>query len=75
MIYAQTRIHSREWDENNSLELGDTNGSVNPHQNPGTSVNCKKNDCNSVDYDLPVDQKVEIKESEKIKKYLDRAEN
>ena len=35
-------------------------------------INKKKKNCRQIDVAVPVDHKLEVKENEKIKKYLDR---
>ena len=72
MIYAQPRISPRKWDVQNSLGFWDTNGSPNLGQKtrPSDSKKKKKRNCQIVDYTIPADHSIKLKESEK---YIDLA--
>ena len=59
MVYAQTRICSREWDTQNSLIFLDTNRLPNPGQltRPWT--------CQIVDFPIPADHREKMRGNEK----------
>ena len=78
VIYAQPRICPRErdapsflgfWDTNRSPNLGKTTRSSDIQQKKKK----RKGTCWIVDFAIPVDNRVKIKESEKRVKYLDLA--
>ena len=75
MVHTQTRIRPRKWDESNSLGFWDTNRLFNPSQKNRLRINQKekKTTCYVLYFAVPVDQKVERREGEKIDKYLDLA--
>ena len=74
MVYAQPRICPGEWNTqtpqgfwhaNGSPYLGQTNR---PYNNPQ-----KRRTCRIVDFVVPAEHRVKLKESEKVNKYLDLA--
>ena len=74
IVYAQTRIHPREWDKSNSLEFWDINNNWFLTWNPEFElINKKKRTCHLLNFILWVDHRMKIKESEKINQYLDFA--
>ena len=74
---AQHRIRPRKWNAQNSQRFGDTNGSSNLGQTSRLSDSKKKKKKNRtywiVDFGVPADYKVQLKESETRGKYLDLA--
>ena len=74
MVYAQPRIRPMKWDAQNSLEFWDTNKSSNLRQTTRSS-DCqqKKRSYRIVDFAVPADHRVKLKESKKRNKYLDLA--
>ena len=74
MVYAQHSICPRKWDAQTPLEFWDTNGSPNLSQTtrPYNSQQ-KKRTCEIVDFGVPADHSVQVKESKKTDKYLDLA--
>ena len=62
MVYTQQRIRPGKWDTKTSLVFWDTNGSPN-----------LPNLYRIVDFAVPVDHRVKLKESEKRDKYVDFA--
>ena len=76
MLYAQLRIRPRKWDTQNSL--WDTNRSPNLGQTIRLS-DCQKQQqqqmgiCRIVDFVIPVELKVKLKETQKREKYQDVA--
>ena len=72
MVYAQPRICPREWDAQTPLGFRDTNESPNLGQTTRSYNNQQKKwTCNIVDFAVPADHRVKLKESEKKDKYLD----
>ena len=80
MVYAQTRIRPTQWDAQSSLGFWDTNGSSNLGQTtkPWDSQLQKKERKEKkrrtswrVDFAVPADYKVKLKESKKIDKFQD----
>ena len=65
MVYAQPRIYPREWDEQTPLGFQDKNGSPNFGQ-----MTKKKRTCKIVNFAVPVDHSMKLKEFEKKDKYL-----
>ena len=72
MVYARPRICPGEWDAQTPLRFWDTNGSSNLGQTARPSQQ-KKRIFRIVDFAVPVDHWVKMKESEKKDKYLDIA--
>ena len=76
MVYAQPRICPGKWDALTPQGFWDTNGSPNlrqtirPYNNKKT--NKQKWTCIIVDFAVPADHRVKLKESRKIGKYLAR---
>ena len=81
MVYVQPSIYPGKWDAQNSLGFWDTNGSPNlgqttrlyNHQQKKKKKEKKKRICRIVNFAVPTDQRVKLKESEKKDKYLDLA--
>ena len=71
MVYAQLRICPREWNAQTSLEFWDTNGSPNISQKTRPSDSQQKKRTWIVDFAIPVNHRVKLKESKKQDKYLD----
>ena len=74
MVYAQTSICPGNWDAQTPLGSWDTNGSpdigqTNRHYN--NQQEKKKRSCRIVNFAVPADHRVKLKESEKKDKYLD----
>ena len=67
MVYAQPRIRPGEWDRQNSLVFWDTNESHNLGQTtrPSDRQQKKERTCWIVDFAVPTDHMVKLKESEK----------
>ena len=78
MVYAQPSICPGEWDTQTPLGFWDTNGSTNlgqttrPHNNQQQQQQ-KKKTRKIVDFAMPADQRLKLKENEKRDKYLDFA--
>ena len=74
MVNAQLRIHPREGDAQSSLGFCDTNISLNLGKTTRTS-DCqeRKNNriCRIVDFAVPADHRVKLKESKKRDKHQD----
>ena len=67
MVYAQTRMYPGKQDAQIALEFFDTNGSLNVGQTTRPSNNQQeKRNCQNVDFVVPVDHCVKLKENEKI---------
>ena len=72
MVYTQPRIRPVKWDAQNSLGFWDTNGSPNLGQITRPRYNHKKKRTRKiVNFAVPVDKRVKLKESEKKDKYQD----
>ena len=72
MIYAQPRICPGEWDAQTPLGFWDTNRSPNLSQTARYYNNQqKKKTCKIVDFTVPADHRMKLKEGEKNDKYLD----
>ena len=78
MVYAQPRTCPRKWHSQTPVGLWYTNGS--PHLGPKTrSYNNqqkkkkKKKICKIVDFGVPAEHRIKLKESEKRDKYIDLA--
>ena len=74
MVYAQPRTCPRKWSTETSVGLWYTNGS--PNLGPKTrSYNNqqKKKICKIVDFAVPADYRIKLKECEKRDKYLELA--
>ena len=67
MIYAQPKIYPGKWNTQNSLRIWDTNRSLNLRQTTRSSDSQKKKKgtCQIVDFAVPADHGVKLKESEK----------
>ena len=72
MVYAQHRIRPGEWDAQISLGFWDTNKSPNVGQTTKRKER-KNQNCRIVDFAVPADNWIKIKESEKRDKYQDLA--
>ena len=72
MEYAQPRICPGEWNAQTPLQFWDTNGLSNLSQTtrPSDSQQ-KKRTCKIVDFAVPADHRVKLKESKKKDKYQD----
>ena len=71
MVYAQPRICPRKWEIQNSLGFWDTNESSNLGQTTRLSDSQqKKRTYRIVDFAVPADHRVKLKENEKRHKYL-----
>ena len=76
MVYAQPNNCPREWHTQTSIGLWHTNESPNLGQKTRPYCNQqqqKKRDCKIVDFAVPADHRIKLKESEKKDKYLDLA--
>ena len=78
MVYAQPRICPGKWDIQTPLGFWGTNGSPNLGQTTRPYNNKRKKKkrmktCRIVDFAVPADHRVKLKESEKKDKYLDLA--
>ena len=82
MIYVRTRIRPEEWDAQNSRWCWDTNRSPNtgqkskPNNNKQTKKKKKKRNtriCRIVDFAVPADYRVKVKDSENRDKYINLA--
>ena len=71
MVYAQTRIHPKEWNAWYSLEFWSTNRSPNPDQTKWLLT--EKENLLYRDLCCPNRHRMKIKESKKINEYLDLA--
>ena len=67
MVYAQPRIHPEKWNAQTSLGFWDTNWS------PNQVIINKKRTNWIVDFTVPADHRVKMKESKTRNKYLDLA--
>ena len=72
MVYAQPNICPGEWHRQTPMGFWHTNGSLNHGQTtrPNNNLINKKRTCKIVDFAVPADYRVRLKENEKIK-YLD----
>ena len=68
IVYAQPRICPGEWDAQTVLEFWDTNGSPNLDQTTRPYNNQQQKE-NLLDFAVPSDNRVKLKESEKNNKY------
>ena len=75
MVYAQLKICSREWDAQTPLGFRDANGLPNLDQTtrPYNNNNDKNRTCRIVDFAVPADHRLKLKEIKKKGKYLDLA--
>ena len=76
MVYAQPKISPGEWHTPTPLVFWHPNGSLNHGQTTRPYNNKqqkKRRTCKIVDFPVPVDHRVKLKESEKKDKYLDLA--
>ena len=75
MVYAQHRICPGEWDTQTPLGFWATDRLTNLGQTtrPNNNQQQKKRTCKIVDFTVPADHQVKLKESEKKDKYLDLA--
>ena len=75
MVYAQPSFCPRKWNSQTPLGFWHTNGSPNLGQTTRSCYNQqkKKRTCKIVDFAVPTDLRVKMKESEKKDKYLDLA--
>ena len=73
MVYTQPRFHSGECEELTSLGCWDTNRSPNLDQmtSCSDSQQKKKRTCRIVEFAIPADLRVKLKDSEKRDKYLE----
>ena len=73
MVYAQPSTCPRKWHKT-PMELWHTNGSPNLGQTTRLYNNQqKKNICKTVDFAVPAEHRIKLKECEKRDKYLDLA--
>ena len=71
LVYAQLGIYSGEWDAQTTMGFCDTNGSINLGQTTRPSNNQQKDGtCRIVDFAVPADHRVKVKEIEKQKSTL-----
>ena len=71
MVYAQPRIHPEKWDGQNTLVFCDTEESSNLGQVTKPSDHQqKKRTCRIVDFVVPADHWVKLKESKKRDEYV-----
>ena len=75
MLYAQPRTCPRKWYTQTPVGLWYTNGSPNlgPKTKSYNNQQKKKRICKIVDFAVPVDHRIKLKECEKRDKYLDLA--
>ena len=75
MVYAQPSSSPRGWHTQTPIGLWNTNGSQNLGQNtrPYNNQQQKKRTCKIVDFAVPADHRIKLKESEKKDKYHDLA--
>ena len=75
MVYAQPSTCPRKWHTPTPMGLWYTNRSLNPGQKtrPYNNPQKKKNMCKIVDFAVPSDHRIKLKECEKRDKYLDLA--
>ena len=75
MVYAQPSICPREWHTKTPRWLFHTNGSPNLVKitRPYNNQQKKKRTCKIVDFAVPADHRIKLKECEKKDKYLDLA--
>ena len=75
MVYAQPRTCPRKWHAQTPVGLWDTNGSPNlgPKTRPYNNQQKKKEIYKTVDFAVPADHRIKLKECEKRYKYLDLA--
>ena len=72
MVYVQLNISHGEWDTQTPLRFRHTNGSLNSGQTTRPYNNeQKKRTYKIVDFAVPADHRVKLKENEKKDKYLD----
>ena len=72
MVYAQPSACPRKWQTWTPMGLWHTNGSLNLGQKtrPNNNQQQKKSNCKIVDFAVPVDHIIKLKECEKKDKYL-----
>ena len=71
MVFAQPIICPGEWDAQNPLGFWDTNGSPNLGQTQNLIIiNKKERTCRIMNFAIPVENRVKLKEREKKDKYL-----
>ena len=74
IVYEQTRICPRNWDEQNSWGCQDTNEPPNHSQmTRPIDRQQKKRTCQTMDFAVPDDHWIKLKESKKRDKYLNLA--
>ena len=75
MVYANPSIFPREWHTKTPMGLWYTNGLPNLGQKtkPYNNLQKKKRICKIVDFAVPADHRIKLKECEKRDKYLDLA--
>ena len=75
MVYAQPSTYPRKWHTQTPTGLWYTNGSRNLDQmtRPYNNQHQKKKICKIVDFAVPADHRIKLKEYEKRNKYLDLA--
>ena len=74
MVYVQTRIHPREWDTKTLRDFViQMNHLIQARRPELVIIYKKKKTCCLVDFVVPEDHRVKIKENEKRNKYLDLA--
>ena len=74
MVYAQPSTSPRKWHKQTPMGLWHTNGSPTLGQNTRLYNNQqKKKICKIVDFAVPADHRIKLKECEKRDKYLDLA--
>ena len=72
MVYTQPRICPKEWDPQTPLRFRDTNGSPSLGQTTRFyNINKKKRTRRIVNFAVPAEHRVKLKECEKRDKYLD----
>ena len=70
MVYAQLSTCPGKWDPQTPLGFWYPNGSPNLGEKTGPFNNKKKRTCRIVDFTVPADDKLTLKVSEKIDKYV-----
>ena len=73
MVYAQPNICPGKWHTQTPMGLWHTNGSPNLGQKTRPYSDKKKSTCKIVDFAVPADHRINLKESEKNYKYFELA--
>ena len=73
MVYTQPSTRPRKWQTQTPMGLWHTSGSPNLGQKTRPYNNQQKKICKIVDFAVPADHRIKLKECEKRDKYLDLA--